>query len=541
MSVEADLVATSISPSPDERQELPSRQARLVAWCVFLALAGGFVLIGGGNLDLGATESVVGLAAEGQFGPMGQVYGGWEPSILPGSVAPSLLWAVGEEGGFPTPASVRWPAAIAGILTGLFLFRRFFALFGTRASILLSLCWFGSVALIDRSAGGSLNLLAGLGVIAALDRILSRGSDMVAGGWAAVAFLTAGWPPLALIALTTIVIGRREASLKAGLLVPPIIAIAIWSAWALSVMPAEAWAASLALPFTQSSAWLLPLEVIALGLPWSPLAILALSRSVRDGWSGEGRQMVVGWLQVVGASLVVGTFVPGLASAARIPALAGLAAVAAACADRVWTLDISLAARRGFLVVAISITTVWVLIAVVGGISLASAAPYYRYVAIVLTAVAFSMAAVAAMAVGKSDLRRGLIVLALLSFSLKLAHWGYYVPEWNYRRSQGPWGRAIGQWIPPRWPVYTTHTWPHDLAFSIGRHVRQVAHPKLLAYQGNQPKFVLLLESEFDHWPEEASPLVKVTSFQDERGQGRVLARTKGDFSWRLARQIREE
>ena len=45
---------------------------------------------------------------------------------------------------------------------------------------------------------------------------------------------------------------------------------------------------------------------------------------------------MIGWLQVAGACLIVGTVVPGLASAALVPALAGLAVVSAACWDRVW-------------------------------------------------------------------------------------------------------------------------------------------------------------------------------------------------------------
>ena len=63
---------------------------------------------------------------------------------------------------------------------------------------------------------------------------------------------------------------------------------------------------------------------------------------------------------------------------------------------------------------------------------------------------------------------------------LKLAHWGYYAPEWNYRLSQGPWGRAIGQWLPRKWPLYTVHDWPPDLAFFIGRPVRQLPSPRFL-------------------------------------------------------------
>ena len=75
---------------------------------------------------------------------------------------------------------------------------------------MVGLCLFGSVALIDRSAGAGLDLIAGLATVAALDRLLGRGSDLVAGAWAGLAFLAAGWPPVVLIVLATVVIGRPE-------------------------------------------------------------------------------------------------------------------------------------------------------------------------------------------------------------------------------------------------------------------------------------------------------------------------------------------
>src|SRR5205823_7679403 len=110
----------------------------------------------------------------------------------------------------------------------------------------------------------------------------------------------------------------------------------------------------------------------------------------------------------------------------------------------------------------------------------------------------------------------------------KVAHWGVYVPEWNYRCSQGPWGRAIGQWVPPRWPVFTMHEWREDLAFAIGRPVRPLPDPRSLEFQPKgRPHFVLLSRSEFDHWPDYAPRLLQVRTFQDERGDERVLARTE--------------
>src|SRR5262249_16777070 len=159
------------------------------------------------------------------------------------------------------------------------------------------------------------------------------------------------------------------------------------------------------------------------------------------------------WLQVAGACLVAGTFVPGLALAARLPALAGLAVVAAAALSRVWDRSLAVTPRRVFVALSVAISALWVVLVVVAGLFLASAVPVYRPVAIGLILLALPTGLVALTALFKGDPRRGLIVLAAVAVCLKLAHWGYYVPEWNYRRSQGPWGRAIGQWVVPQWPI----------------------------------------------------------------------------------------
>ncbi len=87
--------------------DLPHRFVALALLATF------FVLIGGASLDLGLIEARLGMATGEQLAPYGQVFGNWDPSIWPGQLAPSLIWALGEEG-FPTSASVRWPAAIAG-------------------------------------------------------------------------------------------------------------------------------------------------------------------------------------------------------------------------------------------------------------------------------------------------------------------------------------------------------------------------------------------------------------------------------------------
>ena len=530
----APLRRFRIDPSDEDGPRTPSAGTLAIrsAWPVaaLAALGGLLVLWGGGSLDLGPVEARVGLAAGESIGPFGQVLGGWEPGLWPAQVLPSQVWAW-LEGGEPSPGAVRWPSALAGVALGLILARRLGKLLGPIASVMVGLCWFGSLALIDRSGGAGLDLVAGLGLVAALDRIVGEGSDWVAGAWASLAFLAGGWPPLAVLALATVVIGRPGASLTARLAIPPLVAAAAWSAWALASAPAEAWGAALALPLTRSSAWLLPFGVIGLSLPWGPFAILTISRTVRASWPEPARVVVVGWLQVAGACLLAGAAIPGLADAARLPALAGLAIASAAVLERAWAGSLDRGPRRFTIGLTLTLGLAWAAISVIGAGYLAVAISYYRPVAIVLILAGLAIGLAALDGAWLGDPRRSIAALVAIAICLKIAHWGVYVPEWNYRRSQGPWGRAIAQHVPPRWPIYTQHAWNPDLAFAIGHPIRQLGHPRLLEPgPGGRPSFVLLHPEEFKHWPAEALPLVKVREFQDEIGRGRVLARTEGSL-----------
>ncbi len=152
MAAEPVTVARPTPRTLADQLKTTSIIERVRTWSALAALAAGFVLVGGGNLDLGPIEARLGLSAAERLRPFGQVFGGWEPTLWPARVAPSVLWAWGE-GGIPTSASVRWPAAIAGVLTGLILARRSGTMLGGRAGVLTAACWFGSLALIDRSAG----------------------------------------------------------------------------------------------------------------------------------------------------------------------------------------------------------------------------------------------------------------------------------------------------------------------------------------------------------------------------------------------------
>ena len=515
-------------------------------------LAGVFVLLGGGSLELGPAEARLGLAAGEPFGPVGQAGGYLDPSLWPARVAVSQAWA--WTAGAATAGAVRWPEAVAAVLTGLLLTRRLGRTLGARAGVLGALALFGSLALMDRSAATGIDWVAGLAVIAALDRVLAVGSDAVAGTWAALALLAGGWPAAAVIALPLVVLGRPGRGLSAGLLVPPVVALVAWSTWALIAAPAAAWGAALTWPLVQGMAWDLPAAVVGFGLPFVPFAALAASRAVRVGWAVDGRALVVGWLQVAGVAALAGTLIPGLGSAARLPAVAGLAVAAAALLDRGFAGDLPTAARRAFLAIALLLVLAWVAIAVPAGYYLAAAVPYYRTLAVVLVLLAFAAGAIALRAAWRGTTRTALGAVAAVALGLKLAHWGYYVPEWNYRQGQGPWGRAVGQWVPPGWPIHTLNVvglpvssdldaaprpalpaspWRLDLLFATGHPIRQLDLRDLRFLQDrpppDRPWFFLLQPSEFDYW---AGPLhlVKVRDLQDERGRPRLVARTRGDL-----------
>ena len=104
---------------------------------------------------------------------------------------------------------------------------------------------------------------------------------------------------------------------------------------------------------------------------------------------------------------------------------------------------------------------------------------YYRVLGISMSILIIVVAGLCWLALANRKAGVALATLVLIAIGLKFAYWGYYVPEWNYRYSQGPWARAIAQWVPRKWTLYTIHEWPPDLAFFTKRSVRQLYSPQL--------------------------------------------------------------
>jgi hypothetical protein len=497
---------------------------------ILVLMAAGFVLLGAGNLDLETADARLGLAARGGFGPVGQVCGNWAPDLWPGRVAASQIVRLLEERGVPTPASVLWPAALAAVTVGWIGARRVANLLGVRAGLWFGLCWFGCLGVIDHSGVTGLDFLSGLAIVAAVDRLLWRGSDWLAGLWTAASFLLGGWPPVLLVFLSVIVLGRREAPFSVRLLLPVSATAVAWSIWAVTATSTEVWAAALVFPFTLHPDWWLGLKILVLGLPFSPLALLTTSRCVRERQEPHCRHIAVGWLQIAVAFLLAGTIIPGLSRHAGVPALAGVLVAAALVAQTAWLRLPSSLTRRALLSIAFGLGLVWLMVLMYESYVSLLVFPYYRVIGLCALVLGVPFFVLVWNAVERSDTRRAVAAMMILAASLKLVHWGYYVPEWNYRHGQGPWGRAIGQWLLPGWTIHTFFDWPEDLAFAIGRPIRRLATPRHLTYEvkAGQSEHVLLLESEFEHWPEDAPRLIKVASFLDASGQRRVLARTHG-------------
>lgn len=525
------------------------------AWCVPTLIAVGLIyVLVGGTSDLTGSDARLGVAAGEGFGPVGQLYGQWRPDLWPLPAAISRVIHLLGEPGRPDPGVVLWPSAVAALAAGWILARRFVALGNSTTAFLFGFAWFGSLAIMSHAGSSGIDFLSGMATVAALDRMLSRRTDWITGLWASMAFLAGGWPPLVILGLAVIVLGRRDADFSMGMIAPPVLTMVAWLVWTVQVASAQAAAAALMWPLTQRlswtlptslgsllaalasplnqrPAWALPIGCVLMGMPLSPFALLAASGSLRERFKAENDGLVLDWLRVGIAALVGGMIVPGLASASALPALAALLIVASAGLSAAWSGELSTPARRGFFAIVAALVGGWVFVTLYGTYLLTIVFTYYRPIGVVFAIGGLAVAAFAWRAFELGCSKRGILALLVLTACLKWAHAGYYIPEWTYRYGQGPWGRAIGQWLLPHWPIYTQHEWPEDLAFTIGRPIRMLHSPQHLAYpQTSESKHVLLLESEYENWPPSAPKLVKVATFEPPSlmGNRRILARTEG-------------
>ena len=159
---------------PDGASDWTTPQVKVAgARLIMVGLALFFVILGAINLDLGPAEARLGLAAGEKLGPLGQVFGYWAPELWPAQVIPSLVLGRLEAFGRPSSAAVRWPAALAGIIAGWMIARSMAKALGLRAGVLFGICWFGSLALIDRSSATGLDLIVGLATLASIDRLIT--------------------------------------------------------------------------------------------------------------------------------------------------------------------------------------------------------------------------------------------------------------------------------------------------------------------------------------------------------------------------------
>jgi len=525
------------------------------AWCgpVLVALGLFFVLFGGADSELGPVEARIGLSASEAFNPLGQTFGRWRFEVWPLRVAVSRILYFAQEPGRPESGTVLWPAAVAGMAAGWIVARRMLDAGKIRLALLFGFAWFGSVALVDHSSSaglglfttvgwllkspwlvelahnGGLDLVMGLTVVAALDRLLSGASDLKTGTWAALAFLSGGWPPLVVIVLAILVLGRRDADFSYKLILPPMVAATAWLVWTSQAASIQAAAAALALPLTRKPDWTLGLEVALLGLPLSPFALLMFSPSMRSTVRERGSKLAFDWMLLGLAAAIGGTIIPGLATACRVVALLGLLVAAAAALEAAWCGALLPRTRRLFLATVLTLTAGWMTMALYGSFVMTINTPYYRPIGVVILILSLIVSGVVWWSVESRSTRRSVAAMLMMTVCLKLCYWGYFIPEWNYRYGQGPWGRAVGQWLLPNWTLYTTHDWPEDLAWTIGRPVRQLESPQHIEYpRTTESRHALLLESEYENWPANAPKLVKVATFSDPFGSKRILARTEG-------------
>ena len=507
-----------------------------IGLAIFMAMVSVFILWGATRLEVGQQEARLAMAAREPLGPVGQSFGGLDPAIYPGPLLAIKAWSILEEHG-PGQQSLRWPVAIFAAIIGAILTLRSEWICGKVAALSVGFCWLTSFAAMNRSGEFGLDFFTGLGLIFVINRsIANQGRlDTIAGLLTSLSFLCGGLQPVILVVASSIILCRTSAGLTLPFLAMILATVGGWSAWALSEISAEAWAAAIALPVTFRSDSSFATIALALCLPMAFAAPAVLSRKVQENWSETRRNYVTGWWTISAMCLFVGSVLPQFAKAAILPIVAGCAVVS----GHVWATAFQ---SRNFK--ALGHAGLWLKTSsaiLIGAMSclcipmaiyLSMNIPYYRGVCLIWASILAITALLCARGLLRNNARTLGLALFLMCFGLKLAHASIYVPEWNYRRGQGPWGRAIGQWVPEKWPIYTLHGWSTDLAFATGHNFRQLTHPRFLPdpakTENGRPTFILLHPADFDHWPKSAPPIVKVFEFHDQSGRkvSKVLART---------------
>lgn len=478
------------------------------------------------GLDLGDADARLAMAAAQGIGPHGKVFGSWDPTVRPGPLAASAVaaWVLGEDGA-AWPGVVHLPRLIAwwalAALVGGGIRRVFGRALGLAVGLGLATCLVG----VDRTPGFGIDVWTALALGVFTDQLLRRGATWTAGSALGLGFLLGGLPPVVLGLGLVIVLGRRGAYLNLRLLAPTAAIIAGWSAWALKTAPAAAWAVSLLGPLRQPMAWWSVPAAIGLGLPWSPMLGLLASRTLRGRWSAAQAALVAGWGQAAVVAGLAGSLVPGCGAAGAawlIVAIVVLGIVAFGTGVREVG-RVGAAARW----LGAGVCVAWVVVALPALVGLAALVAYYRELALGLAiAATFGMAYGA---VGAWTRRPAWVVggVAAVAVGIAVAYAGIYAPERAYRTGQGPWGRSIGQWVPPMKAVHVFHEERAALMHAVGRPVRQLVAPAWLGFlETPGPHYVLLLASEYAHWPPQAPAIEKVREFTDQSGTTRVLART---------------
>jgi hypothetical protein len=495
-----------------------------------VVLAASALLLAWGNLtrDLNEPEAVLGLAAAEPLGAFGQALGGWIAWLPMARVLPSWITAglLAPEARGAT-ALVHGPAWIAGIGIVFLATSRVRRALGLPAALMCAIATSCTLALNERPLRLGFDLVLGLCLVAALDRIFSRGSDWVAGFWTAAAVLVGGWPSLLVVLLPTVVLGRSGAYLSWRLLIPPLLAFAAWSAWALATLPPAIWGQALVGPLKQPMSWDVVPWALLLAMPLGPFVVLSAFKSVRQHVTSVGSSSLLGWLQASAILGLAATFLPGL-SASIVPIWFGVMVNASAAIMVAARPEVDRRARLVLLAGTFAICLCAGLVGIPYASYLAAALPYFRVELVLVAAGLTLLAAFASVGAWEGRTRWALGCLLGLAFLIKLTHAQIYGPEWNYRLGQGPWGRAVGQWIPPREPLYTIHPWPAEFAFATGHSVRTLVSPQWLDFVKTAgTHYVLLSQSEFDHWPKSAPAIAKIRSFHDNFGSAYILAQTK--------------